>query len=90
MSFTERNKGKLIPIGVDTELFDDEAFETYEDAGYVVIDKEIYKPEFEIREEISEGFAYVTVDDAGVINFHTQHYNGGGHWTEVVENALCR
>jgi len=90
MSFTERNKGRLIPTGIDTELFDDEAIETYEENGFVVIDREIYKPEFEVFRCDEEGFAYVNVDDDGVIHFHTQHYNGGGHWTEVVENALCR
>jgi hypothetical protein len=24
----------------------------------------------------------------GSIDFHTYHYNGGAHWTEVVEDAL--
>ena len=28
------------------------------------------------------------VNEDGSIDFHTYHYNGGGHWTEVVEEAL--
>lgn len=26
----------------------------------------------------------------GSINFHTLHYNGGAHWTEVVEQGLIK
>lgn len=90
MSRMERNKGRLIPTGIDTENFDDDAIETYEENGFVVIDGEIYKPEFEVYGSMPEdnGFAYVDVDENGVIHFHTLHHNGGAHWTEVVESHL--
>lgn len=89
MSEVERNKGKLIPQDIDTELFDDEAFEDYEENGFVVIDREIYAVEWEVkRDTCSDYFADVTENPDGSIDFHTMHYNGGGHWTEVVEYAL--
>lgn len=90
MSSTERNKGRLYPTFIDTENFDDEAFENYEENGYVVIDREIYNPRFDVQGSTGEYFADVTVDAHGVIHFHTLHHNGGAHWTEVLENALCR
>lgn len=92
MSEYERNKGKLIPQNIDTELFDDEAFEAYEENGFVVIDGEIYQVEWEVeRFRDYVGFADVSVDEnTGIISFHTLHYNGGGHWTEVVEEALSK
>lgn len=89
MSEVERNKGKLIPQGVDTELFDDEIFEVYKENGFVVIDREIYAVEWEVEyDTCSDYFADVTENPDGSIDFHTMHYNGGGHWTEVVKEAL--
>lgn len=90
MSDMERNKGKLIPQYIDTEGFDEGAFEAYEENGFVVIDNEIYAVEWEIRRQTDcYDFADVSVDkQTGVIDFHTYHYNGGGHWTEVVQDAL--
>ena len=48
-----------------------------------------YKVEFEIKAgELLYGFAEAKENEDGSINFDTYHYNGGGHWTEVVEGAL--
>lgn len=88
MSDMEHNKGKLIPTNIDTELFDEEAFEAYSENGFVVIDGEIYSVEWEIQRGELYGFADVVENEDGSINFNTYHYNGGGHWTEVVEGAL--
>lgn len=88
MSGPERNKGRLIPTGIDTESFDDDAIETYEENGFVVIDREIYKVEWDVKSSNYEYFADVKVDERGVIHFHTLHHNGGANWTEVVENSL--
>lgn len=88
MSYTERNKGRLYPTFIDTENFDDDAFETYEENGYVVIDREIYRPDWDVRGSNYEYFSDVAVDAHGVIHFHTLHHNGCAHWTELVENAL--
>lgn len=88
MSDMEHNKGKLIPTNIDTELFDEDAFEQYTDNGFVVIDGEIYSVEWEIKRGELYDFAYVDEHEDGTISFNTYHYNGGGHWTEVVERAL--
>ena len=89
MSENERNKGKLIPIGVDTEHFTGDDFDAYDDAGYVIIDREVYEVAWEIfRDTDSTEFADVKENEDGSIDFHTYHYNGGAHWTEVVGAAL--
>ena len=88
MSDMEHNKGKLIPTNIDTELFDEEAFEQYSENGFVVIDGEIYSVEWEVKRGKLYDFAYVDEHEDGSISFNTYHYNGGAHWTEVVERAL--
>lgn len=88
MSQMEHNKGRLVPTHIDTELFDDDAFEAYSENGYVVMDGEIYSVEWEIKGGELYGFADVSQDRYGNIEFNTYHYNGGAHWTEVVEEAL--
>ena len=89
MSDYERNKGKLIPVGVDTEHFTDEDFEAYVENGFAFIDGEVYEVQWEVERanDVPE-FADVHVNEDGSIDFHTYHYNGGGHWTEVIEDAL--
>ncbi|ANA49223.1 hypothetical protein PMW_98 [Pseudomonas phage phiPMW] len=89
MSDTERNKGKLIPTGIDTEGFTEDCYSTYEENGFVVIDGEIYTVEWEVhRETVCYNFADVKINDDGSIDFHTLHYNDGAHWTEVIESRL--
>lgn len=89
MSEYERNKGKLIPVGVDTEHFTDDDYDTYTENGFVVINGEVYEVEWEVEQEIDGyEFADVLKNKDGTIAFHTYHYNGGSHWTEVVEHAL--
>lgn len=66
-------------------LFEDNS----EDAGYVILDKKLYRVEFEVRRgEMMTDFCKLTHREDGSINFESQHYNGGAHWTEVVEDAL--
>lgn len=89
MSEYERNKGKLIPVDVDTEHFTDEDFETYTENGFAVIDGEVYEVQWEVKSESdAPDFSDVRVNEDGSIDFHTYHYNGGAYWTEVVEKAL--
>ena len=88
MSEMEHNKGKLIPVNVDTEHFTEEDYETYTENGFAVIGGEIYEVEWEVQRGELYGFADVVENDDGSINFNTYHYNGGAHWTEVVEDAL--
>lgn len=88
MSDMEHNKGRLIPTGIDTEFFDEDAFDAYRENGFVVIDGEIYRVAWEIQRGELYDFAYVNLNHDGSIDFNTYHYNGGAHWTEVVEGAL--
>ena len=92
MSTVERNKGILLTTSIDTEHFTADDFETYSENGFAVIDGEIYEVQWEVQRETDcDYFAEVEVDKVtGNIHFHTMHYNGGGHWTEVVEEALNR
>lgn len=89
MSDYERNKGKLIPVDVDTEHFSEDDYDTYFENGFAVIDGEVYEVEWEV-EGVTDApdFAEVKINEDGTINFHTYHYNGVAHWTEVVENEL--
>lgn len=89
MSDYERNKGKLIPVGVDTEHFTGDDYDTYTENGFVIIDGEVYEVEWEVEQEVGGyEFADVLKNKDGTITFHTYHYNGGAHWTEVIEHAL--
>lgn len=89
MSEYERNKGKLIPVDVDTEHFTDDDYQTYFENGYVSIDNEIYEVQWEIQgsRDVPD-FSEVKRNEDGSIDFHTYHYNGGAHWIEVVEWSL--
>ena len=89
MSEYERNKGKLVPIDVDTEHFTCNDFDTYIENGFEVIDGQIYEVEWDIQRDTNYGDICEVVENAdGTINFHTYHYNGGAHWTELIEDAL--
>lgn len=89
MSDVERNKGRLIPTGVDTMDLTDDDWEFYEENGLVFVNGNFYEVQWEVkRDTCSDYFADVTENPDGSIDFHTMHYNGGGHWTGVVEEAL--
>lgn len=91
MSEYERNKGRLRYAGIDTESFTDDDYDTYQENGFAVIDGEIYEVDWETKGAYDEpDFVEVKEDADGWISFHTCHYNGGAHWTEVVEGALDR
>lgn len=104
MSYTELNKGKLIPVGddvadvagtyvtdYDTRFYKD-AVEALEcdpyEHGLVRIKDEWYKFELAIDGAEAEEFAFVQENEDGSIEFFTCHYNGGGAWIELVEDNL--
>ncbi len=102
MSDYERNKGKLIPTTLDEIKQEcpkiageeEEEEDSYLDRifysdQYVEIQDTLYRIEWEVYGENCYDFADVKKNEDGTINFHTLHYNGGGHWTEVVEDALA-
>lgn len=98
MSDYEINKGRLTPI----EDIASYAMTFYPELGYdYAIDKmidddtiiEINGQWYGINWETSrgaayDGFAFVEKCENGAINFHTLHYNGGAHWSEVVAGEL--
>lgn len=91
MSDMEHNKGKLIPVELDQKYLELDGWdlqEVLEEKGLEMIDGQAYKVEWEVQRGELYGFAYVDKNEDGTIDFNTYHYNGGGHWTEVVERAL--
>lgn len=78
----------------------DDFFETYlemvtddynwYDEDLVRINDSWYKVEWEIQRGDNEDptYAEVSTNEDGTIDFHTYHYNGGAHWSEVVEWKL--
>ena len=91
MSDMEHNKGKLIPVALDNKYLELDQWEledVLDEQGLVMIDHQAYKIEWEIKRGELYGFAYVDQHEDGSISFNTWHYNGGAHWTEVVEEAL--
>ena len=61
---------------------------TWYDEDLCRINDKWYKPIFEVRRGELDFFAEAIENEDGTIDFHTYHYNGGAHWTEVVEGAL--
>ena len=57
--------------------------------GFEVINNKPYLVEFDMKggDEIRE-FCEIEEGRDGSIRFDSYHYNGGGHWTELVENAI--
>lgn len=100
MSETEINKGTLVPVNIYEfcERFgfkyenEEEMRDLLIDEGAAVkIDGKWYRVEWEIRSgEIYDGFALFERRANGDIRFHTMHYNGGGHWSEVLQNEMKR
>ena len=91
MSDMEHNKGKLIPVELDQkylELGRWDLQDLLEEKGLEMIGGQAYRVEWEIKCQDLYGFTYVEKNEDGSIDFNTYHYNGGGHWTEVVERAL--
>lgn len=88
MSEMEYNKGKLIPTGMGTENFTDEDWDNLYDEGLVEIDGEVYSVEWIVKRGEIPSCLNVNCNEDGSIDFETYHYNGGGHWSEVVQCGL--
>ena len=90
MSSMERNKGILKYVGIDTENFTEEDFETYRENSYFVLDNEIYEVvEWQVKRETdSHGFCEIISNpDDNTYSFHTYHYNGGASLEEVLQGG---
>jgi len=90
MSQMEYNRGLLIPTKIRYLDLTDEEYEDYLDDGYACIHGQMYEVAWENQGEDLDEIARAEVYENGVIAFETYHYNGGAHWTEVVEYALKR
>ena len=89
MSDYERNKGKLLPIDVDTEHFTEDEFDSYRENGFMVIANQIYKVVWEVERFMDYvEFADVEEKEDGSIHFHALFYNGGTWLEEVIEDTL--
>ncbi len=56
--------------------------------GHALIDGIIYKfEESEVMDQDPE-YCHVTKNDDGSFDFESYHYNGGAHWTELLEGKL--
>lgn len=89
MSEMERNKGKLIPVSVDTENFTEEDYDTYRENGFMVIDGEIFEVEWEIKGDTRcFGLAEVIDNPDGTIDFQTHHYNGISDVEDIIQREL--
>jgi hypothetical protein len=91
MSEMERNKGILKYVPIDTEDFTEEDFDTYREAGFLVIDDEVWEVKYEVeRDSDCCGFTDIKVNSDGTYYFHTYHYNGGGSLEEVLSTGLSK
>lgn len=94
MSDMERNKGMLIPCTVNdiTVRFPDASLDDLEwdtDGKFVAINEKLFRVHWEVKAETGDPhFAEIKQNDDGSISFHTYHYNGGGHWSELVQVEL--
>jgi len=99
MSQMEHNKGVLRPVtNEEIEALNIDVPDYYTDLeeylrcnpefGIHFIDGKPYKADLEISSAELYEIKRAEVKENGDIHFETYHYNGGGHWTEVVESAL--
>lgn len=106
MSYTELNKGRMIPVEesieeiaqkvittLDTKYYASKVEEFRAEAfeyGYEFFRGKLYKMEFDIQGDNTLDYVDVVEDDNGVIEFTTIHYNGGASLLEVIDQGLDR
>jgi len=103
MSQYERNRGKLIPVKGSLKYLAESLIKEIDsfygsklkefvsdpsEYGYEKIGETYYKVENHIRDGEMDDYAKVTANDDGSLEFDTYHYNGGAHWTEMVEQGI--
>ena len=87
MSNMETNQGKLIPYRGEfiTEDMIDDPYEY----DLMRINDKFYHITWTVKAQSNEeGFAFVTENADGSIDFHTFHYNGGGCVSEVIQDEI--
>ncbi|CAL9979579.1 hypothetical protein VPHD484_0233 [Vibrio phage D484] len=100
MSEMEYNKGTLRPVtdeqlqklDIDLPIYYDNIYQYLKEDGAEwgihFLNGRFYEVNYEAESEELTHIARATEEPNGDIQFETYHYNGGGHWTEVVEAAL--
>lgn len=104
MSNMEYNKGKLIPVTEDEEIIasrsvPDSVLKYHADKvdalrdepfqyGYEILNGRYYTVEWEVKDGDLYEINNLRVNEDGSLDFETYHYNGGAHWTELVESKL--
>ena len=81
-------KGESLESDYSSYLEQLETDYTWYDDDLVYMSGGYYKVDFEIKGGELYGFAEAKQNEDGSIDFNTYHYNGGAHWSEVVERAL--
>lgn len=74
------------PYTCKADKFLDHIIHDLEDYQY--INGVVYKIVWEVRRDQDMDFIDVKVNDDGTVDFHTFHYNGGAHWSELIEWSL--
>jgi hypothetical protein len=104
MSETEINRGTLVPVYRSLDVIAEKVVisvprwakskvEAFADDpahyGYEYINQTYYKLEDHSCEDDNDDICELNVNkDTGEIKFFTKHYNGGVHWTELIEAKL--
>jgi hypothetical protein len=106
MSTTELNKGVIRPTSKSLEEIVDELVkevpdeevpswyngkrEYVEERFIMEIEDQLYIIDLEIAQDEFEGYFAEFDERGGEIHFFTCHYNGGGHWKEIIEGYLTK
>jgi hypothetical protein len=104
MSETEINRGRLVPdirlpaaiaevVVLSVPKWAASKVDAFTDDpanyGYEYINNVYYKLEDHSCEDDTDDICELNLNtDNGEITFMTKHYNGGGHWTELIESKL--
>lgn len=59
----------------------------YETDNYILLDDILYRVEWDVRQGELDQINNVSLDGEDIL-FETYHYNGGGHWSELVESKI--
>lgn len=93
MSEMEHNKGTLLEVTWEAIALaypeaDPDDLEWTTEENFVCIGDKFYHVKFEVKRGDLDYINNLTDLGLGLYEFETYHYNGGAHWTELVEKKL--
>lgn len=59
----------------------------HETDNYILLDDTLYRVEWDVRQGELDQINNVSLEGEDIL-FETYHYNGGGHWSELVESKI--